>query len=131
MPEDYVPWDGWDPDCHIGSLSGEAATQENIQKMHAVAARQTASMNMEFADVNVIERYDVNYSRPSLELFMELVWDRTEHLHMTDKEVKELAIWSGHIFLKYSLGKLAEDLANTQIRPGRSKTWTKYARKLK
>ena len=47
------------------------------------------------------------YRKPSLELFQEMIWDRTADLGMTDKEVKELAIWAGHKFLNFSLGELA------------------------
>ena len=100
VPEDYVPWDGWDPDCHIGSVSGPAATQDNILKLHGIAGTQAASDNAEYVTNS--------YEAPSLELFMEMIWDRTEHLEMTDDEVRDLAIWSGHKFLGYSQRDLAQ-----------------------
>ena len=43
------------------------------------------------------------YRKPTLELFQEMIWDRTEGLGMTDEEVQDLAIWAGHKFLGYSL----------------------------
>lgn len=42
------------------------------------------------------------YTKPSLELFQEMIWDRTANLGMTDKEVNDLAIWCARTFLKYT-----------------------------
>ena len=47
------------------------------------------------------------YRTPSIELFQEMIWDRTDGLEMTDDEVQDLAIWAGHKFLGYSLRELA------------------------
>ena len=52
--------------------------------------------------------YEHSYDTPSLELFQEVLWDATENWDMTDEEVKDLGIWTGHKFLGYSRRKLAQ-----------------------
>ena len=106
IPENITPWNGWDPNCNTGSVYGEAATQENILKLHHVAGKQTISANIEDATTT--------YTSPSLELFQEMIWDRTEGLGMTDDEVQDLAIWAGHKFLCFSLGELADSWGITK-----------------
>ena len=54
------------------------------------------------------------YKKPTLELFQEMIWDRTEDLNMTDEEVQDLAIWAGHKFLGFSLRELANSWQTTK-----------------
>ena len=75
-------------------------TNPKLHKLKLIAQTQTVSPRSTDAEYN--------YNAPSLELFQEMVWDRTENLGMTDNEVRDLAIWSGHKFLGYSLRSLAE-----------------------
>ena len=69
-------------------------------KLELIASHQTVSPKAE--DVSI------PYDAPSLGLFNEMVWDRTDNLGMTDEEVRDLAIWAGHKFLGFSLRALAE-----------------------
>jgi hypothetical protein len=50
----------------------------------------------------------MTFNTPSVELFQEWVWDRLEPMKMTDEEVRDVAIWSGHKFLGYSLSSSGE-----------------------
>ena len=46
-------------------------------------------------------------NKPSLELFQEMIWDRTADLGMTDDEVNDLAVWCAVKWLKYSYREVA------------------------
>jgi hypothetical protein len=48
------------------------------------------------------------YKAPSMELFQECLWDRLEPMNLTDDQVRDVAIWSGHKFLGYSLSRSGE-----------------------
>lgn len=52
--------------------------------------------------------YEQTYDAPSLEFFQEFLWDATENWDMSDDEVRDLGIWTGHKFLGYSRRKLAK-----------------------
>jgi hypothetical protein len=69
-------------------------------KLELIASHQTVSPKAE--DVSI------PYDKPSLGLFNEMVWDRTDNLGMTDEEVRDLAIWAGHKFLGFSQRALAQ-----------------------
>jgi hypothetical protein len=60
----------------------------------------------------------MTYNTPSLELFQEWVWDRLEPMKMTDSQVRDVAIWSGHKFLGFSLSALAQswDMTKDAVR---------------
>ena len=54
------------------------------------------------------------YKAPSMELFQECLWDRLEPMNLTDDQVRDVAIWSGHKFLGYSLSALAQSWGMTK-----------------
>ena len=54
---------------------------------------------------------------PSLELFQERIWDRSEDWGFTDEEVNDFAVWCAVKWLKYSYKKVADfyDLTKGQV----------------
>ena len=85
----------------IGDISGKAATPEARRALNLIADRQQVSPTTEDISPTIGE----NFPPVSLELFQEMIWDRTEALDMTDEEVRDLAVWAGHKFLNFSLAK--------------------------
>ena len=88
----------------VGKVSGGAATPKTLSKLKLIAQHQTVSESTEQLEPWA----GMFYIKPSLELFQERIWDRTEGLGMTDKEVNDLAIWSAVKFLGYSYREVAD-----------------------
>ena len=92
-------WDVLPDEKHIGKVlasgSPDAEAALNLIADHqCVSPKQSAVLSTD--------------NKPSLELFQEMVWDRTEDLGLTDDEVKDLSVWTGHKFLGYSLGAVGK-----------------------